>query len=186
MFRATDAAWFSTFLEKAFAARLQRSATRGDPIAPKGDHLPHLEDSIVINRPIDEVWAFVTDWFNTPRMTGSGIIGLRQTSPGPLGVGSILQGRRTVLGFETRNTYTGTEWDPPHAFAATVEGRPFRSFVSRVTLESTADGTRLAVLADFELQPAMKLLWPIIGPFLRRRWHAGFAHAKALVEAKPR
>jgi ligand-binding SRPBCC domain-containing protein len=148
--------------------------------------LPHLEDSIVIDRPIDEVWAFLTDWFNMPRMGGSGIIGLRQTSPGPLGVGSTLQGRRTVLGFETRNTYTGTEWDPPHAFAATVEGRPFRSFVSRVTLESTADGTRVVVLADFELQPAMKVLWPFVGPFARRRWHASFARAKGLIEAKPR
>jgi hypothetical protein len=145
-----------------------------------------MDGSIVINRPIDEVWAYFTDWFNTPRVGGAGIIGLRQTSSGPLGVGATLQGRRVVLGFETRNNYLCTEWDPPHAFAATIKGRPFRSAAARVTLEARADGTHLAVSTDFELQPTMKLLWPFAGPFMRRRWHAGFARGKALIEAKPR
>jgi carbon monoxide dehydrogenase subunit G len=148
--------------------------------------LPHLEESVVVDRPIDEVWAYLTDWFNTPRMSGSGIIGLRQTSPGPLGIGSILQGRRTVLGFEVRNTWTAVEWDPPHAFAAAMEGQPFRSGTSRVALEPTADGTRVSVVADFELRRAMKLLWPVAGPFIRRRWRAGFARSKASIEASPK
>jgi ligand-binding SRPBCC domain-containing protein len=147
--------------------------------------LPHLEGSIVINRPIDEVWAYLTDWFNAPRVSGSGIIGLRQTSPGPLGVGSTLQGRRVILGFETRNVFQVTEFDPPHALTSTATGRPFRSLVSRVTLEPTTDGTLVVDSTVFELQPAMKLLWPFVGPFVRRRHHASFARAKALIEARP-
>jgi hypothetical protein len=63
-----------------------------------------------------------------------------------------------------------------------LSGRPPRE----VILEATADGTKMVVLADLELQLAMKLLWPFIGPFVRRRWHASFAHGKALMEAKPR
>lgn len=74
--------------------------------------MPKLQESIVINRPPDEVWAYVTDMFNAPRMSGSGLIGLRQTSPRPLSVGSSLQGRRLILGFETRNIFHVTEWDP--------------------------------------------------------------------------
>jgi ligand-binding SRPBCC domain-containing protein len=148
--------------------------------------LPHLEENVVVDRPIDEVWAYLTDWFNTPRMSGSGIIGLRQTSPGPIGIGSTLQGRRAVLGFESRNTWTVTKWDPPHAFAAAMEGKPFRSGTSRVSLEPTADGTRVRVVADFELRPAMRLLWPVVGPFISRRWRAGFARTKQSIEAAPR
>jgi hypothetical protein len=147
--------------------------------------LPHIEDTIVIDRPIDEVWAYMTDWFNAPRVSGSGIIGLRQTSPGPLAVGSTLQGRRVILGFETRNDFVVTEWDPPHALASTASGRPFRSLVSRITLESTAGGTRLTSVTDFELQTAMKLIWPIMGPVIRRRLHAGTALMKAVIEARP-
>jgi hypothetical protein len=147
--------------------------------------VPHIDESIVINRPIEEVWASLTDFFNAPRMSGAGIIGLRQTSPGPLAVGSTLLGRRVVLGFETRNDFQLTEWDPPHALATTAVGRPFRSMVSRVTLESRADGTLFHMVSDFELKLGMKLLWPIMGPVVRRRLHASFARAKALVEAKP-
>jgi len=147
--------------------------------------VPHIDERIVIDRPIEEVWAYLTDFFNAPRVSGSGIIGLRQTSPGPIGVGSTLQGRRVVLGFETRNTFKVTEWDPPHTLATTAEGRPFRSLVSRITLESSADGTRLVMVSDFELQLAMKLLWPLVGPMIMRRLHASYAQAKAMIEAAP-
>ena len=145
--------------------------------------MPHIEESILVNRPIDEAWAYLTDWFNAPRMSGSGIIGLRQTSPGVMGVGSTLQGRRVVLGFETVNTFRVTEWDPPNAFTGSTKGRPFRSGMTRLTLESVADGTLFHMVSDFELQPAMKVLWPFMGPVIRRRMHASVAHTKALIEA---
>jgi carbon monoxide dehydrogenase subunit G len=148
--------------------------------------LPHIEDSVEIDRPIEEVWAYITDWFNAPRVSGSGIVGLRQTSPGPLGVGSTLQGRRVVLGFETRNDFVVTEWDPPRVITSTAKGRPFRSLVSRVTLEPTATGTRMESVTDFELQLALKLIWPIMGPIIRRRLHRSGAVAKAVIEGRPR
>jgi ligand-binding SRPBCC domain-containing protein len=148
--------------------------------------VPRFDESIVIDRPIEEVWAYVTDLFNAPRVSGAGIIGLRQVSPGALGVGSTLQGRRVVLGFEVRNTFRVTEWDPPHVFTATVEGRPFRSNTTRLDLEPLDDGTRLHELVVFELQPAMKLLWPFMGPIVRRRIHASFTRVKAMIEATPR
>lgn len=147
--------------------------------------MPRFEHSIVIDRPIDEVWAYFIDFFNAPRISGSGIIALRLASAGPLAVGSTLQGRRVVLGFETTNTWQITEWDPPHAFAANTQGRPFRSGLTRLTLESTADGTLLHMLSNFELRPAMKLIWPFMGPVIRRRMHASFARGKALIEAQP-
>jgi ligand-binding SRPBCC domain-containing protein len=145
----------------------------------------HWESGTDVNRPIDEVWAFLTDWYNTPRLSGSGTIGLRQTSLGPMGVGSTLQGRRVILGFETRNTYECTEWDPPRAVTTTMEGKPFRSFVSRVTLEPTAEGTRAIAKVDFELLWWMQPLYPFVGPMLKRRWKASFARIKAVLEAMP-
>lgn len=148
--------------------------------------MPRWEDIVLIDRPIHEVWAFLTDWFNTPRMGGYSALGLRQTSPGPLGVGSTLQGRNVILGLETRLNHRITEWDPPHAFTDAIEGRPFRSLVQRGTLESTAAGTKLVVTIEFELRPALKLLWPIIRPFARRKMLAGIRQTKQVIEAGPR
>jgi Polyketide cyclase / dehydrase and lipid transport len=146
--------------------------------------MPRIEDSVVINRPIEEVWAYLTDFFNAPRLSGSGIIGLRQTSPGPLGVGSTLQARRVVLGFETRNNFQVTEWDPPRAFAATTASMPFRSSLTRLALEATADGTLFHMVTDFQLQPVLRLIWPIMGPVVRRRIRASFVQGKALIEGR--
>jgi ligand-binding SRPBCC domain-containing protein len=148
--------------------------------------VPHFEDSMTIDRPIDEVWAFMTDWFNTPRMGGYAALGLRQTSPGPTGVGSTLQGRNVILGFETRLNHTITEWDPPHTFADSMEGRPFRSLTQRGTLEAIGNGTRLVVTTDFELRPAMKVIWPFVAPFVRRKLRLGTQGLQRLLEAKPR
>jgi ligand-binding SRPBCC domain-containing protein len=148
--------------------------------------VPLFEHTVVIDRPIDEVWTFLTDWFNTPRMGGYAALGLRQTSPGPMGVGSTLQGRNVILGFETRLNHTITEWDPPHTIADTMEGRPFRSLSQRGTLEAIGDGTRLVVSTEFELRPALRLLWPFLGPFVRRKMRAGVLGLQRLLEAKPR
>jgi ligand-binding SRPBCC domain-containing protein len=148
--------------------------------------VPLFEHTVVIDRPIDEVWTFLTDWFNTPRMGGYAALGLRQTSPGPMGVGSTLLGRNVILGFETRLNHTITEWDPPHTFADTMEGRPFRSLSQRGTLEAIGDGTRLVVSTEFELRPALRLLWPFLGPFVRRKMRAGVLGLQRLLEAKPR
>lgn len=148
--------------------------------------MPRWEDVVLIDRPIDEVWAFLTDWFNTPRLGGYSALGLRQTSPGPLGVGSTLQGRNVILGIETRLNHRFTEWAPPHSFADTIEGRPFRSLVQRGTFESTVTGTKLIVTTEFELRQPLKLFWPIIQPFARRKMLAGMRQMKEVMEAAPR
>ena len=62
-----------------------------------------------------------------------------------------------------------------------MEGRPFRSFVSRFTLETGPEGTKLVSSIDMELHPVLKLLWPIIGPFIRRRRRAAFGNVNAFL-----
>jgi len=147
----------------------------------------HWDARIVIDRPIDEVWAEVVDFFNAPRLgRAEGLLAIRQTSPGPLGVGSTYSERRLILGFETRLTARVTEWDPPHSATATMEGRPFRSFVSRFTLKAVADGTEVSDSREIELVPALKLLWPIFGPVIRRRGRVALRNMKTTLEARSR
>ena len=142
----------------------------------------HWVTSAVVDRPIDEVWAALVDFFNAPRIArGEGLLAMRQTSAGPLGVGSTYSERRVILGLETRLTARITEWDPPHVVTSTMEGRPFRSFVSRFTLETGPEGTKLVSSIDMELHPVLKLLWPIIGPFIRRRRRAAFGNVNAFL-----
>lgn len=71
------------------------------------------EMRVTIRRPIEEVWAFMADLFNMPRLRGV-TLAIRQTSPGPIGLGSTVQSRAAILGFETGWSGAITEWDPPH------------------------------------------------------------------------
>jgi hypothetical protein len=142
----------------------------------------HWENSVVVDRPVDEIWAVLMDFFNAPRLgRREGLLSMRQTSGGPMGLGSTYSERRSILGFETRLTARVTEWDPPHAISVTMEGRPFRSLSDRFTLEADPGGTTVAEVLEFELRSALKLLWPVIGPVIRRRRRAAFDDLKTLL-----
>lgn len=140
--------------------------------------------TVEIDRPIEEVWAWTADMFNTPRLRGMAL-GARQTSSGPIGVGSTFEMRALVLGFETVIVGEVTEWDPPHASSATASGRPVKSFKLRETLVPTPTGTRMVRDLEFELPLPLRLLWPAIGPLVRRRWLAATANIKRLIESAP-
>jgi carbon monoxide dehydrogenase subunit G len=141
-------------------------------------------ESVVINRPADEVWAFLTDFFNSPRAR-PGALALRRTSPGPLGIGSVIQGRQMILGFETRLTMTVTELDPPRRAVATLASRPVRGAI-RMTLEPIAEGTKVERTTDLEFHPALRLFSPILGFIYRRQDRAASRNWKRLIEGAPR
>lgn len=142
-----------------------------------------LEDMILdISRPVEDVWAFLTDWFNAPR-DGSMLM-LRQTSPGPTTLGSTLVGRRVILGVETRLDYVITEWDPPHMLAVSATSRPVPSVHARIRLDPSREGTRMTASSEIELHPALKPFWPVYWILFKRRRRAQFQKFKELVESQ--
>jgi len=139
------------------------------------------ETSVVINRPIEEVWAFASDPFNIPRwnITRTRV---RQTSPGPIGLGTTFETRLVILGFALRSSSAITEWDPPHAYAWSGGGAGFQSLSVRGTFEPTAEGTEVEVVRVTEPGTILKLLWPIVGAYFRRLYVAAPRTLKRLLE----
>ena len=142
------------------------------------------EFTIDIDRPVEQVWDFMNDVFNMPRLRGQSVT-YRQTSPGPVGVGTTFEGIAMILGFETRVLGRVTEWDPPRATTSTAVARPVRHMTLRETYEPTETGTRLVRTIDLELQPIVRLLWPLVRPLVLRRWETASRNIKALLEAEP-
>ncbi len=140
--------------------------------------------TVVIDRPIAEVWTFSNDVFNAPRLGGLSLA-FRQTSKGPMELGSTFEGRVMILGFETRMTGAITEWDPPHASTATFVARPLRSASIRETLETVDEATRFTRAIEFELRPAFRLLWPLLGRFVVGRMDTSVARMKRMLESGP-
>ena len=140
--------------------------------------------TVEIERPVEEVWAWTADMFNTPRLRGMAL-GARKTSTGPIGVGSTFEMRAMVLGFETVIVGEVTEWDPPHASTATATGRPVKSFTLRETYEPIPTGTRVVRDMEMELPLALRVLWPLLRPLVLRRWRAATQNIKQLIESTP-
>lgn len=142
----------------------------------------HLESTVTIRRPVDDVWAFMIDLFNSPRVRGM-TLATRKVSPGPFGLGTVVDNRTMILGFETHMRFTVIEWDPPHAVVASMSGPLLRSGRVATELRATSEGTRRVTRLDLELSPGGILLWPLLGRLLRRD-QAGVDHKqKTLLEA---
>ena len=139
------------------------------------------QNSMVVDRPIDEIWAILIDLFNTPRLPG-GSMALRQTSLGPPALGSILEGRRILLGFEVRIREEIVEFDPPRLLGARIESRTFSVF-ERFTLEEGPTGTTCTDSLEIVLRQPLRLIGPIVEPFLRRQRATQLRQTKEMLEA---
>ncbi len=69
------------------------------------------ETSLVINRPVEKVFAFVNDSENAPQWRSS-VLESRQTSEGPTCVGTTLTEVIRFLGRRIESTFEVTEYEP--------------------------------------------------------------------------
>jgi len=140
-----------------------------------------IETSVVIKRPIGDVWTFMLDPFNRPRASDAWLA-VRQTSPGPTGLGSTYQGRMVMLGFETRIVGVITEWNPPHTVTLSASMAGLHGFL-RGRLEATPDGTKVTRVTELEPRPASRIFWWMLGPWWERKAHAADQRMKQLLES---
>ena len=144
----------------------------------------HIESTVTIRRPVEDVFAFISDLFNSPRVRGM-TLASRKVSPGPLGLGSVADMRTVILGFETHMRFTVIEWDPPHTVVASLSGPFLRSGRVTTELTATSEGTRKVTTIDVELTPAGILLSPLLGRLVRRDQARADRKQKALLEVSP-
>lgn len=68
--------------------------------------------SVLINRPIQEVWEFVSDPTNHPKFAPMET--MERTSEGPPGVGQTYRSVSRLLGRTIESSTEITGWEPPH------------------------------------------------------------------------
>jgi uncharacterized protein YndB with AHSA1/START domain len=71
-----------------------------------------FEATVVINRPIEEVFAFLADGENDPKFS-SRVIEIAKTTDGPPGVGTVYSSTVKDAGVKTKREFKLTEFDPP-------------------------------------------------------------------------
>jgi uncharacterized protein YndB with AHSA1/START domain len=141
-----------------------------------------LESSVVINRPPEEVFAFVTDPGNMTQWMAELVEG-KQTSEGPLGVGTTLSAVAKPLGRRAESTQEVVEYEPNSKYAFKSTSGPVAS-QDNYTFEPVAGGTKLTRVAEAEMSGFFKLAEPLMVRMMQRQFDTNFANLKDLLEAQ--
>jgi hypothetical protein len=141
-----------------------------------------VEASAVIDRPVEEVFAFAADFRNDARWRGE-VSDLHYLSPDPIAVGSReletarFFGRTAVT--ETRLTAFGS---PRQLEFEHVSG-PYR-VRGRRTFEAVPGGTRFTFRLESEPSaPWERWLMPLLGGLFQRQMDRNVARLKEILEA---
>jgi len=121
----------------------------------------NIEESVMIDRPVEVVWKFISDLSNFPRMYPD-VHEIRQTSPGPFGVGATFSGKQGRWTFLLRVT----EYEPSREFAYEFAGPEFvKGTTDKYRLETLERSARLTETIDMKLNGFYRLM----ALFLARR-----------------
>jgi len=141
-----------------------------------------FETSVRIERPVDEVFAYVSEPENFPRWN-SAVRTVKKTSSGEAPVGSTYAMTRQLPSGQAENELEITAYERSREFAIRTLSGP-TPFVYRYTFSSSDGGTLLQLDAEVEL-PGIAAL---AGPLARRAVKTGvddnFATLKDALERR--
>jgi len=150
----------------------------------KGAEPQPIESMVVIDAPIERVWAMVADIDRQPEWMTE-MKAVRVVTPGPIGVGTECEAQVRILGITVTDPVTITAFEPPMHYAISHDGT-FKG-TGTITLESGADLTTTIVRWQEQLSPPVL---PHLGalamtPALGAIFQADLARFKELVETDP-
>lgn len=143
--------------------------------------MAQVRNSIVIARPIEDVFAVLTDVERTGTWFPGDVTEWWLTEP-PHGVGSRRRARTRLGPFSMENDAVATVYDPPHHAAMRGLSR-WAPFNADLRFSRVDDGTRVIVDSTIEGDGSMRLLAPLFVRMFGRGWRIGLARLKAMMES---
>ena len=119
-----------------------------------------VEASVVIDRPVEDVWKFMSDMSNDPKWNPE-TLEVKQVSAGPLAVGTILDDRHPKQTLRIR-LY---EYEPNRKFGYESISGPLKGSRVSYSVETVEGKTRL----NLTLEPNFSGFYKLVGPFAHRR-----------------
>ena len=138
-----------------------------------------FENTVTIGRPIEEVFAFLSDFENVPKWNYA-VVETRKVSEGPVGVGAIYRQVRSVPS-RSEERFEVIGYDPPRYLA--IQGQLGR-LPSRLSyaLEALPEGTQVTNTVELELGGPVRLLGRVAVPRVREAVAANLGKLKELLE----
>jgi uncharacterized membrane protein len=141
----------------------------------------NVSESVVISKPVSEVFTFVADHENLPRWT-VGVKASQRLSDGPPALGARYRVVGKLLGRSVESSYEVTAFDRDRSFDGTMTS-PLFGFSERYRFEADGGSTRVSMSAAVEPRGVFRLLTPLMAAGVRRQVRADHRQLKALLEA---
>jgi len=140
-----------------------------------------IRNSITIRRPIEDVFAVLTNVENTGKWFPADV---REwwTSEPPHGVGSTRRARVRMGWITTENDAVATAYEPPTR--AVLKGTsPNAPFEATLIFEPVEGGTRVESTIQLDLRGPARLFGPMFMRWYRGSWERGLVNLKTMMEA---
>ena len=124
--------------------------------------------SITIKRPVEDVFAVMSDFSNGSKWASGSSEPAERTSDGPIGVGSTWHAVGKVVGRKIETDFEYTEFKVDRKIAYTIT-KPF-PMTATVVFEPVADGTRVRQTIEGEPGGFFKLAEPLVVKMSQRQF----------------
>jgi carbon monoxide dehydrogenase subunit G len=128
--------------------------------------MAHYRASIDIQRPRDDVFAYLSD-FSTTREWDPGVVETERLNGQAVGVGTEFRLVAEFLGRKNELIYRIVEYDRPHAVTLLGENATVVSR-DRITFADVPEGTRVTYDADLALKGLLRIADPVLALAFKR------------------
>jgi carbon monoxide dehydrogenase subunit G len=139
-----------------------------------------VEVSVIIHRPLTEVFAILSNLENNMRWR-TGMIAAQKISTGPIGVGTTYRMINSIFGRRIDGEAVVSEYELNQKYATVNKsGLPIET---KRTFEPVNGGTKVTFAVKTELRGFFNFAKPVLERIGKRRLESDAAKAKALIEA---
>lgn len=122
--------------------------------------------NIKVNKPLDEVWRFVSDMSNSSEWL-NGVSAVEATSQGDLAPGATFSSAYRFDGKSHKVSYVLTEFEPPHRICYRISGGPHPA-LTQLELKSEGDFTKVNHVMEMDVsQQSIEAVFLGLGPIVR-------------------
>jgi uncharacterized membrane protein len=141
-----------------------------------------LEHSVIINRPVEEVFEFMTNPENEKKYR-TDLLEMEVTSEGPMGVGSTTREVAQFLGRKIETTGEVTEHVKNKVVATKSTSGPI-PFTFRTRFEPVEEGTKVTMEFEGEIGGFFKMAESLVVKMGMKQIEKDFSKVKDLLEAE--
>jgi uncharacterized protein YndB with AHSA1/START domain len=121
--------------------------------------LPKIERTLTVDKPLDQVWAYLTDFTNNEEWDPPTVTTERISGDGA--VGTVYRNVSKILGREVEIEYTVVEVEPKSVFRLRGTTSSME-MLDTMRFAQSPEGTTVTYTAEFDPQGVAKLAQPLM------------------------